>query len=528
MRPVRLTLIVAAASIFLTESGATPRAEEALVKADSGGIAIGGGVSQSCIGDCSIRPEQFQALIQALQASEQKSKDLSDSQKMIIAGLERDLDLNRKQVEAALAILGENNVSQERLGSRLIEIAERIKALQEQLASTRPGDDAKIAALKAEAQQALDAGELTEADGLLGRIEERQRKALDSLAANAAETIGARGDISLTRLRYRDAASRFTDAAALLRADDGNKERRLSFIRKAADALFRQGDEFGDNAALMSSIDLSDQALAEISRSEEPFVWAMAQNDRGAALESLGERQNGTERLEEAAAAFRQALLERTRDRAPLDWAMTENNLGNVLVSLGERQNETSQLRQAVEVFQQALLEPTLKRAPLQWAATQNSLGAAYLSLGERESGTADLEASTSAFQEALLERTRERAPLDWAMTENNLGVALLSLGERESGTAHLEASVAAFQQALLERTRARLPLDWAMTQNNLGHALEVLGDREQGTASLKGAVNAWNACLEVASSAWPPEWVASVRSASGRAQAKVDRRSSN
>jgi hypothetical protein len=37
-------------------------------------------------------------------------------------------------------------------------------------------------------------------------------------------------------------------------------------------------------------------------------------------------------------AAFREALKERTRERVPLGWAMTQNNLGAALKSLGERQ----------------------------------------------------------------------------------------------------------------------------------------------------------------------------------------------
>ncbi len=52
---------------------------------------------------------------------------------------------------------------------------------------------------------------------------------------------------------------------------------------------------------------------------------------------SLGERESGTAKLEEAVAAYREALKERTRERAPLQWAMTQNNLGLTLLRLGER-----------------------------------------------------------------------------------------------------------------------------------------------------------------------------------------------
>ena len=73
----------------------------------------------------------------------------------------------------------------------------------------------------------------------------------------------------------------------------------------------------------------------------------MTQNNLGTALSSLGERDSGTARLEEAVAAYRAALAEYTRERVPLDWAMTQNNLGNALSSLGERTHDRAKLTEA-------------------------------------------------------------------------------------------------------------------------------------------------------------------------------------
>ena len=104
-------------------------------------------------------------------------------------------------------------------------------------------------------------------------------------------------------------------------------------------------------------------------------------------------------------------------------------NLGNALGSLGERESGTARLEEAVAAYQAALEERTRERVPLQWATTQNNLGNALASLGERESGTAKLEEAVAAYRAALEERTRERVPLDWAMTQNNLGNALVDPG---------------------------------------------------------------------------------------------------
>ena len=74
-------------------------------------------------------------------------------------------------------------------------------------------------------------------------------------------------------------------------------------------------------------------------RERVPLNWAMAQNNLGHALETLGRREAGTARLNEAIAAYREALKERTRERVPVDWATIQNNLGVALTDLGERKS---------------------------------------------------------------------------------------------------------------------------------------------------------------------------------------------
>ncbi len=57
---------------------------------------------------------------------------------------------------------------------------------------------------------------------------------------------------------------------------------------------------------------------------------------------TLGERESGTARLEEAVAAYREALKEWTRERVPLEWATTQNNLDRALKLLEERTPKTT------------------------------------------------------------------------------------------------------------------------------------------------------------------------------------------
>lgn len=104
---------------------------------------------------------------------------------------------------------------------------------------------------------------------------------------------------------------------------------------------------------------------------------------------------------------------DRTRERVPLDWARTQNNLGNALQSLGERESGTGRLEEAVAAYRSALQEYTRERVPQGWAATQNNLSNALRSLGKRESGTGRLEEAVHAIEFAR-DAYREAGMLDY------------------------------------------------------------------------------------------------------------------
>src|SRR6516162_11059301 len=162
---------IASLGVYLFGLNAAVDAQQ--IKADTGGIAIGGSVTGSTI-NIGIPPEQLTALVR-------QAADLSETQKKVIAKLEGELDINQRQIRTALSVLGENDIPPERLAAKLVEIAKRFRDLQA-TASAQPGDDPKIAALKADAQKAVEAGELTKADALLADVETEQRRTLDRLA----------------------------------------------------------------------------------------------------------------------------------------------------------------------------------------------------------------------------------------------------------------------------------------------------------------------------------------------------------
>ncbi len=453
-----------------------------------------------------LNPEQIATLLQAAGAAAQGKID----------ELAVHLNASREAVQGFLKILKEDEGPIEQLPAKLTLIAQRHVSMLEHLAALDPEDpeaQSHIDEAREVLRQAASTKDYDRADELLFTAEDaqdrslREAEALEREAHEAARrlrrgkaaTRAERGELSLTRLDYLQAARHFQAAASLVASEDLNLK--LDYRTRSADALSTHGDEKGENGILAQAIDVYREVLSELIHESMPLKWAVAQNNLGNALGTLGERESGTGRLEEAVAAYREALKECTRERVPLDWAAIQNNLGNALGRLGQRESGTGRLEEAVAAYRGALEERTRERVPLDWAATHNNLGFALQRLGERESGKGRLEEAVAAFREALKEGSRERVPLDWAATQNNLGFALKRLGERESGTGRLEEAVAAYREALKEYTRERVPLDWAMTQNNLGLALQALGERESGTGRLeeaRGAIGlAWGAYQE-------------------------------
>jgi hypothetical protein len=80
----------------------------------------------------------------------------------------------------------------------------------------------------------------------------------------------------------------------------------------------------------------------------------MTQMDLGKALSSLGERESGTARLEEAVAAYREALQELTRARAPPQWAESTGYQGAALMLLAERRADAEMAKLAVQQIEAA------------------------------------------------------------------------------------------------------------------------------------------------------------------------------
>ena len=282
-------------------------------------------------------------------------------------------------------------------------------------------------------------------------------------------------------------------------------EHRAALYVALGDALSTLGTREPGTDRLEQAAEAYGRALTVYTRQHAPLEWAKVQHALGLALRALADRETGTERLAQAVAAHHAALNVFSRKYTPRYWAAVQGNLGTVLRRLGELETGTAQLEHAIATHRAALEVFTRERAPDDWAFEQDHLGNALSILGERKNSTALLYQALNAHRAALEVLTRDRVPFSWATTQHNLGVTLMTLGRRERGTVLLEQSVDAFRTALHERTRERTPLDWALTQTALGRALHHLGERRRSRKFFEEARNAYRAALEVLGSAGAP-----------------------
>ena len=170
-------------------------------------------------------------------------------------------------------------------------------------------------------------------------------------------------------------------------------------LNSEAEMLYEYGRDRGSNVHLTALIAVRRKLLDAASSSDERGI---ANGNLGTALQTLGGRESGTARLEEAVVAYRAALEESSRDRVPLAWATTQNNLGNALQSLGERESGTARLEEAVAAHRAALEEYTRDHVPLSQAYSDHGLANGLAALAIREKSAPRMEEALTCMRAAV------------------------------------------------------------------------------------------------------------------------------
>lgn len=384
-------------------------ADNATISAAPCGVAAGRDASNNTV-TCNygLTPEQLKQLTEAAVrgATEPLARELADVSKT--------LGVTENAAKTILKIVGEDpNIPEDKLAEALSNVAADYQQLKAKIAALDP-DNPMAKALVEQAKPEIEAGHFSRAHELLHEAAQAQiaaakearklakqaQAAEDAQMLGAASSTAAEGGVALTERRYKEAADLFGQAVD--EVPSGYKSEHGAYLMWQGHALYRQGDELGDNVALRSAIEVYERALTDYSRGQVPLGWAQTENDLGVALAILGERESRTEKLEESIAAFSAALEERTRERVPLDWAVTENGLANALTMLGELEGSTARFEEAVVAFRAVLQELTLEGDMFKWGATQMNFAIALWRLGERESDRARLEAAVAAYRAAI------------------------------------------------------------------------------------------------------------------------------
>jgi tetratricopeptide (TPR) repeat protein len=237
----------------------------------SGGIGSGNNTVTCNFG---MPPEQLKAAIEAA-----VNGHLIDR----IVQISETLGVTKDAAEKLLKIVGEDSkVSEDKLAEALTKAAEDFKKLQEQLGGLNP-DNPTARALVEQARPEIDAGHFDRARELLRQatqvqiaaaeqprqLRERAQAAEDAEMLGAASSTAAEGDVAMTERQYKEAADLFGQAAGYV--PTGRASEQGSYLTRQAVALYRQGEERGDNDALRICVEVYRHALTDYPRERAPL-----------------------------------------------------------------------------------------------------------------------------------------------------------------------------------------------------------------------------------------------------------------
>ena len=299
---------------------------------------------------------------------------------------------------------------------RVEELAAWIAKARAQL--LKPSNEtAEVQRLNAEAAGALAEADFDRAGAILERvrgsvresrrrIEVRLKEELASLQRHEAEEAQATAglaELALARREYDRAAALFQDAAEGVLASDPAAA--LRFVMRQAEALYRKGQQVGDEAALSQSAKIFALALQQARAAGDKRAAAVAEIGVGKVLFAQAERGGDPAMPLDAVAAFRRALALLTRESDQALWSEVQIEFGSALALVGLREAGTdgvARLQEAAAAYQSGLAALSREATPLRWALTQVKLGGVLVRSGERSNHPRFWLAAATALFNAL------------------------------------------------------------------------------------------------------------------------------
>ncbi|MGJ8544710.1 MAG: hypothetical protein ACSHWZ_04635 [Sulfitobacter sp.] len=300
----------------------------------------------------------------------------------------------------------------------------------------------ELAEIKAAARDAATALDFDRYETLLRQIDE----SYSEMALRAKE---ARARNALLRGRANEAYEGFVSAAETCRSLDPARsvKARLEYHR----ALFNHGLRFG-GGGLERSADILRPAL-EIKSCAAPRRARVLQNLANA-LANIAIRSDDAASaplMDEATDRYEEALSLVSAEQDGDIWAMVQQNLGAALSLRAERSDDPAARRaylsRAIEAFRAALRLRPRDSKPLEWAMTTQNVAVTLLETAHAtpgKDGLVLLKRADQLLQDTLGVRNRDAAPFDWALTQENLALVAKAMAERCAPTdcaAHLAAA---------------------------------------------------------------------------------------
>lgn len=291
----------------------------------------------------------------------------------------------------------------------------------------------ELAELKAAAREAAAELKFDEYESLLRQVDE----SYSEMVVRAKE---ARARNALLRGRANDAYEGFVSAAETWRSLDHvhSMRKRLEYHR----ALFDHGLRFG-GSGLERSADILRPTVGAGGYTAQ--LRARALQNLANALANISIRSEGPASLttmDEAIERYEEALLLVSIDHDGDIWAMVQQNLGAALSLRANWCDDANERRvflgRAIDAFRAALRLRPRESKPLEWAMTTQNVAVTLLEMANvtpGKDGLMLLGRAEKLLQETLSVRSRDAVPFDWALTQENLAIVSKALAERGSAS---------------------------------------------------------------------------------------------
>lgn len=257
-----------------------------------------------------------------------------------------ELGVTKTALQTFFKTLGEQNVPPDEYDQKLREIAKNYKIVQDELQTYKSGDS-EVVALKHQAGEALEAGEIERAETLLQKawekdieVIERSQQVTDSRLRSAAATTKQLGDLKRTQLAYLVAATHYRKAIELL---PKNAEKiRADYSIPLGIALYQAGDYGGAEKAFTEALVIREQIFGK----EHPTI-AESLNNLAGALWSQG-RYDEADMLNQRALAIREKVFGKEHQLV----ASTLNNLASIYYSKGRYADAETLYKRALVIYE--------------------------------------------------------------------------------------------------------------------------------------------------------------------------------